>query len=994
MLNFLRQEIAKKEQERQKAFHAQEDAPIQEMDEAILECAHLFSEMEELTIVGTNAQRERPVIDIPIEDDIELDLVEMDVKTGRIVDIPMDVQTSEAFEQERTYDDFYQEAMARTPMFNRESRESYLKRVQEVAMKAYEKYHAYIVQEGLFGNDMMSVSDERVPSNVMVDLGPLHEGGSSRHYVAKLPVYFETTPDHKISMNQIHALSVASNLEAFEHMGEALRGLLIRDGYRRELYRSEIWDIATPRRVIVPAVMDKFVVGIEFDVEGMRRPYPVMWSVETRLVRQSKGGKIENKEELMKKLEGSENNTYPNIKVANKDFNAMNLVCKKDFKAKEEKAIKEAFDFTPNRWLGNSAFFQEAIDFGGGDPSGDPPPLGGDPNAAAGGGTDPAAAPAGGDPMGGADPTAGAAPDPNAGADPNAAGGASPDASTATTNDISQQIADNVANATAANQAAASQTDVMNQNPTFDQNVDDTFAGLDNAMGGTDNPDMGNMDAPTSDASGMDLGNTTDTSTTPTDPTDPASSLDDIETDIDDTSSTSSTDTDGNAEMGNMDIDNMSMDDMIQQGIEKIKTMPMGQLKEFLNDGSGAIGTTPTDTNDDLSALEYTIDDLTNDEMEMVLETAGSLSKQVNICVRKVLGDLNDNKVSLQEIFHNVKRDSKHLNNTVVKAVKSAEFDKTAKRELENLNHALNELVLKLNDNPMKEEIAGIKEAIKNFTGATRRVSKVVDLGAAVTQEYYLWDYVDNEEYVQESVNSRILGNTLWAWILGVWTVDEKNIGEEHKLTNIFIKYKWSPIKVILTLATIVTGGAFDFARQIAGIIDGVRLYKLSTECIEKIAAVELTKDITEVSQTIWKETNGDPTSVLPQFQKKLDALIKDSNTTLKHLAKNINAQNFNADLETQKKLYKVLVPLRETAMKARSISSNMQGTGGAAVLKKLVMQMAAVMNVLTDVKKINAKYKIDPNIEATANATPEQLREACDEHMSKSSGKKVKTNK
>lgn len=732
MLNFLRQEIAKKEQERQKAFHAQEDAPIQEMDEAILECAHLFNEMEELTIVGTNAQRERPVIDIPIEDDIELDLVEMDVKTGRIVDIPMDIQATEAFEQERTYDDFYQEALVRTPRFNREGQQSYLNRVQEVATKAYEKYHDYIVQEGLFGNDMMSVSDERVPSNVMVDLGPLHEGGSSRHYVAKLPVFFETNGQHQISMNQIHALSVASNLEAFEHMGEALRGLLIRDGYRRELYRSEIWDIATPKRVIVPIVMDKYVVGIEFEVDGMRQPYPVMWSVETRLVRQSKGGKIENKEELMKKLEGSENNTYPNIKVANKDFDSMNLVCKKDFKAKEEKAIKEAFDFTPNRWAGNSAFFQEAIDFGGGDAGGgDPPPIGGD---AAGGApaADPNAAPAGGDPTGGTDPTAGATPDATGGADPAAGGETSPDASTATTNDISQQIADNVANATAANAAAASQTDVMNQNPTFDQNVDDTFAGLDDAMGATDSPDMGAMDTPTSDASGMDLGGTAGTdASTPTDPTNPASSLDDIETDLGDTSATDTSG--GNDEMGGMDIDNMSMDDMIQQGIEKIKTMPMGQLKEFLNDGSGAIGTTPKDTGDDLSALEAAVMSVDTD-IEPVLESVGDVKKQINICLRKVLGDLNDNKKNLAEIFGATKRDAKHLNKSIAMAVKSADVDHKAKKELENLNHALNEMVLKLNDTPMKEEIEGIKDSIRNFTNATRRVSKVIPLGNPVME--------------------------------------------------------------------------------------------------------------------------------------------------------------------------------------------------------------------------------------------------------------------
>lgn len=53
---------------------------------------------------------------------------------------------------------------------------------------------------------------------------------------------------------------------------------------------------------------------------------------------------------------------------------------------------------------------------------------------------------------------------------------------------------------------------------------------------------------------------------------------------------------------------------------------------------------------------------------------------------------------------------------------------------MENLNHALNEMVLKLNDTPMKEEIEGIKEAIRNFTNATRRVSKVIPLGSPVTE--------------------------------------------------------------------------------------------------------------------------------------------------------------------------------------------------------------------------------------------------------------------
>lgn len=746
MLNFLRQEIAKKEQERQKAFYAQEMEEEQPIDEAILECAHLFNEMEELTIVGTNVQRERPVIDIPIEDDIELDLVEMDVKTGRIVDVPMDVQTSEAFEQEKTYNDFYQEAMHRIPRFNRESDQSYHKRIQEAASRDYEEYHDYIVQEGLFGNDMMSVSDERVPSNVMVDLGPLHEG-SQKHFVTKLPAFFETTPDHKISLNQIHALNIAGNLEAFEHMGEALRGLLIRDGYRDELYRNEVWDIATPIRVIVPIVMDKYVVGVEFEVDGMRKPYPVMWSVETRLVRQSKGGKLENKDELMKKLEAGDNNTYPNIKVAEKKFDDTKLICKKDFKKQEEeKTIKEAYAFTPNRWSRQHDIYQEAIDFGGGgvDPNAGGAPA---PDPAAGG--DAGAPPVidGGDTPGGdmgsadmgTDPTA--TPDPttggDAGADPNAAT-TNPDASTATTNDISQQIADNVANATAANTAAASQTDVMNQNPTFDANVDDTFASLDSSMGATDdmNPDMGGMDAPPpidgGDTGMNDMNGGMDT-TTPTDPTDPASSLDDIETDIGDSSTNTTTDTSGSSEMGSVDIENMSMDDMIQQGIEKIKTMPLNQLKEFLSDGSGAIGTTPSDSSNDLSALESAVMN-TNTDLDVVMESMDDPKKQVNVCVRKVLADLNDNKKNLQEIFSATKKDAKHLNKAISKTIKSVDVDKVAKKELENLNHALNEMVLRLNENPSKEEVDGIKSSIKNFTNATRRVSKVIDLGNPVQE--------------------------------------------------------------------------------------------------------------------------------------------------------------------------------------------------------------------------------------------------------------------
>jgi hypothetical protein len=292
----------------------------------------------------------------------------------------------------------------------------------------------------------------------------------------------------------------------------------------------------------------------------------------------------------------------------------------------------------------------------------------------------------------------------------------------------------------------------MNTNPTFDNNVDDTFANLDDAMSNTDNMDMGNADdqsaatPPTDDANATEpdplLGDTsadstlndptstdmgTDmNSTDPTNPADAASSLDDIQTDLDQANASAS-DLDGSKEMGNVDIDNMSMDDMIQQGIEKIKTMPMAQLREFLGDGAGAIGSSTPSANDDISALESSLYEKDVEE-ELVLEFENDIKSELNSGIRGILGSLNAADKPMKEIFRDVKHDAKHLNRVVNRAIHTKNF-KHARKELEKLGHSLNELSLKLNEVPVvKGEVQGIKDAIKHFTGAVKDTSNVIDL--------------------------------------------------------------------------------------------------------------------------------------------------------------------------------------------------------------------------------------------------------------------------
>lgn len=187
------------------------------------------------------------------------------------------------------------------------------------------------------------------------------------------------------------------------------------------------------------------------------------------------------------------------------------------------------------------------------------------------------------------------------------------------------------------------------------------------------------------------------------------------------------------------------MDDMIQQGIEKIKTMPMAQLREFLGDGAGAIGTSSSNSNDDLLSFEASLYEKDVEE-ELTLEYAEDMRSELNTGIRGIFGSLNAADKPVKDIFRDVKHDAKHLNRVVSRAIHTKNF-KHAKKELENLGHALNELTLKLNDTPVKGEIQGIKDAIKHFTGAVKDTSKVIDLSAKTAGD------------VKTSVGQKLNGN-------------------------------------------------------------------------------------------------------------------------------------------------------------------------------------------------------------------------------------------
>ncbi len=938
MLNFLKQKIAERERQLQNTIQEQVDNSDSEMDEAILECAHLFQEMEDLSITGTNVLRERPVIDIPIEDDVELTTVEYDYMTDRIIDAPMDVQASEAYSKEKHIEDFVEVAYKTVGRLAREKDQQYEARVMEYATAEYNKYHEWIIQEGLFGNDLLDVSDERIPTTKLVDLGPYeYDDPKSKHYVTKLPVYFEITPDHKININQIYALNVIENLGCFERFGKALRRALITDhGLGKELYDSSVWEIATPLRILVPQVKQYYTVNIVFEIEGMKRPYIFGVDVPTSSVRTTKNGKIENLAEAKKKFdeadEGDKKNKYFSVKNID---NEANYASKKDYKKPKAEKVQESV--TPlSRWsYGRSNIFQEAIDFGG-DAQVAPTAGAPDPNAV----QDPNAAP---NPAPAADPAttapaidAAAAPDAGApavdgmgidnSADPAAVGDTNDQApaATVTTNDVSEQIANNVANITAAN--ASADADLMSSTPTFDANVDDTFNNLDSAVSGTDN-----LDVPASDTTDTNMDTSADATNDTTDNvpevgSDPLADLgadatDSIgDTSLDNDTTDTDLDTDTSGGIGDVDIDNMSMDDMVTQAVEKIKTMPMNKLRDFLTDG--------------VTESAVYVDNL--ELNDTIMESVTDPIDQVKLTVRKVLGDLNDRVGSITDIFKNVKRDHKYANRAITNALKSENVDKHAKIELEKLNHSMNEMVLKL-DNPSRDNVESIKNSIRNFTNATAKTSKFIDFNKGiVTESFTIFMNEDDAGYVMESAHGKVVKNTLWGWFIGHFGVRANNATKKGGKNRYHLH---APTFILFLFG-------FPFT---ASIWNAIHANRLSKDEIDDIAVKTVIKDMSKISNTLFESSDG---SVEILKMRKFRHAVDDLSDDLKYIIKKLDPK--------ATKLRENLTKLKGSADACLDHVYNGSGDAGK-YLQELLDNMDATAKILCDVDKVIESHKDDP---------------------------------
>ena len=322
MIDYIKKQILAREEASGRSMkHATNDA---DENKLINEYAHLFQELDDISVEGTDSGKIRKMdVDIPLEDDIEIESIEMNLADGRVVDVPADAAIQESlYKKIKTFDDFYQEAVSKFSQLPRESENRFKNRCNEYASKRFNEYSNYIIQEGLFGFDKIDINDNAVPSVATIDFGPIKRD-SDQHYFVKLPVLFKTDNNKKVLKKQLASLNCfIANADAMLESGDVLLSMIrennnVPDG-------TNVWDIATPTNLFVPVdPIDQYKVVIEFEIENNSDKLYLAWAVP------------------IKSMEGS--STQNALKIDNEP--ADNFISKRDI-------IRESFKINkhvPNR---------------------------------------------------------------------------------------------------------------------------------------------------------------------------------------------------------------------------------------------------------------------------------------------------------------------------------------------------------------------------------------------------------------------------------------------------------------------------------------------------------------------------------------------------------------------------------------------------------------------------------------------------------------------
>lgn len=608
----------------------------------LLEFAHLFQELDDLTETGSGALARNNGIDIPLEDDIEVDTVEMNLMNGNVL-VPGDASVQESAEPEpemKSYEEFYNEAYETHSRFPREDENTFLNRMKVTADKAYEAYIEQCYQEGLFDFGKVKLDDPSVAWTVTYDWGLVSGTGSGMKttdlkYAAQSRKITKKQRDTGVML--ANSPSIVTDLmklyvEAFKQKATTMPNAetLLAGGLDAVL---KIDFIGIPE---APKATDKYAVVICASTAIPGLPTcDLYFEFSIQKAQNLTGAPVDvpivsnTNDQMM----GARTGFLDRIQMAQESY-------------VEGRSRIRRFDDDDDI---NPLYFQEAIDFGEG---------GGDEDAAEVKGDEPD--------EGGAEVTD---------------SGESEEREAIDTNDVSDKIVEKV-----------KETEAEEKGTVDDVNIDDADS------------------VPSDDNSGEEKDAVEDTEVGDSEAPEDVSVSDSDE---------GSSDFDSSVPTNNEDFDNMTIEDMLKLGEDKLKTMSIKQLKDFIasngmnEEESGSEGEEPEADAEDF-------------ESEAFFITKKNVNAALDAALRAALGILNENDISSDEIFKKFKKFAKKLNRVSAKASNMSDVYSEEER---NKIGELNEKLIKLTGDmgSKSKDVATIKASLKDFLVTAQAVGKIVE---------------------------------------------------------------------------------------------------------------------------------------------------------------------------------------------------------------------------------------------------------------------------
>lgn len=608
----------------------------------LLECAHLFQELDDLSETGSGALARNNGIDIPLEDDLEVSNVELNLMTGNVL-VPGDASVQESVEPEpemKSYEEFYNEAYETHSRFPREDENTFLNRMKVTADKAYNAYVEQCYQEGLFDFGKIKLDDPSVAWNVTLDWGLVSGTGTGMKtvelkYAAQSKKITKKQRDTGVML--ANSPSLATDLmklyvEAFKQKAATMPNAetLLAGGLDAVL---KIDFIGIPE---APKATDKYAVVICASTAVPGLPTCDLYFEFSIQKSQNLTGVLTDVPIV--------NNTTDQTMSARAGFLDRIQMAQESYVEGRSRIRRFADDDDDY----GRFYYQEAIDFGEG---------GGDEDAAEVKGEEPD--------EGGAEVTD---------------SGESESREAIDTNDVSDKIVEKV-----------KETEAEEKGAVDDVNIDDADS------------------VPSDDNGGEEADAVEDTEVSDAAPED-AEVADSEE---------GPSDFDSSVPTNNEDFDNMTIEDMLKLGEDKLKTMSIKQLKDFIasngmnEEESGSEGEEP-----DVDAEDF--------ESEAFFITKKNVNAALDAALRAALGILNENDISSDEIFKKFKKFAKKLNRVSAKASNMSEVYSEEER---NKIGELNEKLIKLTGDmgSKSKDVATIKASLKDFLVTAQAVGKIVE---------------------------------------------------------------------------------------------------------------------------------------------------------------------------------------------------------------------------------------------------------------------------